>query len=122
RIIGVAPEKFRFPAEAQAWTPLFLAPDRFQKRSMNMSLALFARVKDGVTQAQAADRIKRHVSSIKSKETAEGEGLTRSGYDIELDSLAAYIAGDLRGPLLLLWTAAWVVLLSGCANVAGLLL
>src|SRR5439155_2777843 len=29
RIIGVASPEFRFPATAQAWTPLVLGPDRF---------------------------------------------------------------------------------------------
>jgi predicted permease len=87
-----------------------------------MSLTVFARRKDGVTPAQAVDRINRHVASLKSPETAEGRGLTGGGYSIELDPIARYITGDLRTPLLLLWAAALVVLFTGCANVAGLLL
>src|SRR5437879_4353340 len=122
RIIGVAPAAFRFPAEAQAWTPILLTPGRLQQRGNNMSLHLFARRKDGVTPPQAVDRIARHVAALKSRDSAEGRGLTRSGYNIELDPLAVYMAGELRSPLLLLWAAALVVLFTGCANVAGLLL
>ena len=35
RIIGVAPAAFRFPAEAQAWTPILLTPGRLQQRGLN---------------------------------------------------------------------------------------
>src|SRR6185295_12974000 len=63
-----------------------------------------------------------HVAALKSPETAEGRRLTHGGYSIELDPIARYIAGDLRSPLLMLWAAALVVLFTGCANVAGLLL
>src|SRR5580698_4469603 len=48
--------------------------------------------------------------------------LAKVGYGIDLDPFAVYLAGDLRGPLWLLAIAALVVLLTGCANVAGLLL
>src|SRR5262249_2685192 len=102
--------------------PLPLERDRFQKRGRNMSLTLFARRKDGVTPAQAVDRINRHVAALKSREGSEARGLNQMRYGIELDPFARYIAGDLRSPLLLLWAAALVVLFTGCANVAGLLL
>src|SRR5262249_22948184 len=122
RIVGVAPATFRFPAAAQAWEPLALPPGRFQNRGRNMNLALFARRKDGVTPDQAFDRIHRHVAALKSREGSEARGLNQMRYGIELDPFARYIAGDLRSPLLLLWAAALVVLFTGCANVAGLLL
>ena len=51
----------------------------------------------------------------------DGE-ISRHDYDIELSSLGRYVAGDLRRPLLLLWGAALVVLVTGCANIARLLL
>jgi putative ABC transport system permease protein len=44
------------------------------------------------------------------------------GYGVDLDPFAVYVAGDLRSPLWLLWVAALIVLVTGCANVAGLLL
>ncbi len=120
RIVGVAPAGFRFPANAQAWTPLILEPQRLQRRGYNMSLWVFARLKDGVSLAQATDRVSRHLEALKS--SAEGRELSRSGYGIEVDPVAHFVAGDMRRPLWLLLAAALVVLLTGCANVAGLLL
>lgn len=122
RIVGVAPAGFRVPATSQLWTPLILTPDRLERRGYNMSLWLFARLKDGVTEAQAADRVARHVANLKSAGDAQSRELSEYGYGIEIDSFARYVAGDLRRPLLLLWAAALVVLITGCANVAGLLL
>jgi ABC-type antimicrobial peptide transport system permease subunit len=43
-------------------------------------------------------------------------------WNIELDPLAAAVAGELRTPLLVLLGAVGMVLLIGCANVANLLL
>lgn len=120
RVVGVAPAGFRFPANAQAWTPLILAPDRLQRRGYNMSLWLFVRLKDGVTPPQALDRVRRHVAALKS--AAGGAEWSEYGYAIDLAPLAHFVAGDLRRPLWLLWAAAWVLLLTGCANVGGLLL
>ena len=119
-IVGVAPAAFRFPAQAQAWTPLRLDPKRLldSQRGNNMNLGLFARLNDGVAPAQAVDRVGRHVAAINS---TRGRS-SKLDYDIELDPFGRYIAGDLRRPLLLLWSAALLVLFTGCANVAGLLL
>src|SRR4051812_7385798 len=119
-IIGVAPAAFRFPANAQIWTSLVIDPRRMvdSQRGNMMIYHLFARLKDGVTAAQATDRVDRHVASLcKSDQEA-----CRFNYVIDLDPFATYVAGDLRQPLLLLWGAALLVLLTGCANVAGLLL
>ncbi len=118
RIAGVAPAAFRFPPAAQAWVPLLLNADRLANRGKNMNLALFARLRDGITPAQAVDRVNRHVVGLKMADA----GLVKGGYSIELDPFAEYVAGDLKRPLWLLWAAALVVLLTGCANVAGLLL
>ncbi len=120
RVVGVAHAGFRFPANAQAWTPLVLGPDRLQRRGYNMSLWLFVQLKDGVTPAQAVDRVRRHVAALKS--AAGGAELTDFGYAIDLAPLAHFVAGDLRRPLWLVWAAAWVLLVTGCANVGGLLL
>lgn len=120
RIVGVAPSGFRFPATAQIWTPLILEPQRLQRRGYNMNLWVVARLKETVSQAQASDRVNRYVEGLKSSD--EGRVLTQSGYGVELDPLAYFVAGDLRRPLWLLFAAAVVVLLTGCANIAGLLL
>jgi predicted permease len=118
-VVGVAPAGFLFPADAQAWTPLILSPARLQQRGMNMTLSVFARLRNGVSAAQAVGQVNRYVAGLLA--TTAGD-LAKVGYGIELDPFAVYLAGDLRSPLWILWAAAVVVLLTGCANVAGLLL
>jgi predicted permease len=120
RVVGVAPNEFRFPADAAAWAPLVLSKGRMADRGMNMILLVVAHLRNGVTRAQAADRVNRYVAGLKS--SAGGADLVKIGYGIELDPLSVYVAGELRSPLWLLWMAAFVVMLTGCANVAGLLL
>ncbi len=118
RIVGVAAERFRVPATADGWTPLDLSGPSYQRRGYNMRETVFARLKDGVSQAQAADRVNRHVAGLK----AGPDGGDLKDYAIDLRPFAHYVAGDLRRPLLLVWAAALLVLITGCANVAGLLL
>jgi predicted permease len=123
-IVGIAPAGFRFPTNAQIWTPLILEPGRLldSERGRNRSLSVFARRKDGVSEAQAGERVRRFVDGLLFDDAAHGGELSRNGYDIEITNFGRYIAGDLRRPLLLLWGAASIVLLTGCANIAGLLL
>jgi predicted permease len=120
RIVGVASPEFRFPTTAQAWTPLVLSADRLRRRGYNMTLGVFARLKDGVNPAQGVDRVNRYVAALKTQ--PGNSDMARIGYGMELDPFAEYIGGDLRRPLMLLWIAAGVVMLATCANVAGLLL
>jgi hypothetical protein len=120
RIVGVTPKNFRFPPDASAWSPLILSPERLAKRGYNMNLLVFARLRAGISTVQASGRINRYVAGIEA--APGGKDLADVGYGIDLDPFAVYLAGDLRGPLWLLSVAALVVLLTGCANVAGLLL
>jgi predicted permease len=123
-IIGIAPPGFRFPTNAQLWTPLTLEPGRLldSERGRNRSLSVFARRKDGVSEAQAGERVRRYVDGLMLDDAAHSGEFSRNGYGIEITTFGRYIAGDLRRPLLLLWGAASIVLLTGCANIAGLLL
>src|SRR5438067_8198090 len=70
RIVGVAPAGFRFPTDAQVWTPLLLEPLRLldAERGRNRSLSVFARRKDGISETQAAERVKRFVEPLMSGE------------------------------------------------------
>jgi putative ABC transport system permease protein len=119
QVIGIASPDFHFPANVQAWVPLVLTPDRF-KRGMNMDLSIFARLRDGISERQAQQRVDHQVSSVTVSEG--GVDLRNLGYGIDVRPLSWHIAGDLRPPLLLLWSAALLLLIAACANVAGLLL
>jgi predicted permease len=120
RIVGVAGPTFRFPATADAWSSLRIAPSRFHQRGYNMNLTVVARLKDSVTIDRAADRVNRYVAVFKA--TPDGKEMADYGYFIDLEPFSRYVAGDLRRPLWLLWAAALAVLLTACANIAVLLL
>jgi len=120
RIVGVASPTFRFPANADAWSSLRLAPGRLRQRGYNMNLTLVARLKDSVSIERAQDRVNRHVAALKS--APDGKELADYGYFVDLEPFSRYVAGDLRRPLWLLWAAALAVLLTACANIAVLLL
>jgi len=120
QVVGVAPKNFRFPPDASAWSPLIFPPERLKQRGYNMNLLVLARLRDGLTFRQAQDRMARYNAALLNG--PDGKDLKDSGYAVDLDRFAEYLAGDLQGPLWLLSAAALVVLLTGCANVAGLLL
>ncbi len=120
QVVGVAPQPFRFPPDASAWAPLILGPERFNGRGNNMNLLVLARLRAGIGVVQAAGRVDRYVAGLMAG--PGGKDLRDAGYGYETDPFAVYLAGELREPLWLLSVAALVVLLTGCANVAGLLL
>jgi len=124
RIVGVAPADLRYPADAMAYTPLLIDPRRFAagQHGNNMNLTVLARLRAGVTPLQATTRVHRFTAAQQAADTEEGRDLKKFGYGLDLDPFAVFVAGDLRSPLWLLWAAALVVLATGCANVAGLLL
>ena len=119
RIVGVARADFHFPSNVQAWVPLQLTPDRF-KRGMNMVLSLFARLNNGVSMRKAQQRVDRAVSDIIASPT--GIEFRKLDYGIDIRPISWHIAGDLRRPVWLLWSASFVLLIAACANIAGLLL
>jgi putative ABC transport system permease protein len=122
RIAGIAPPSFRFPTSALVYTPLVLSPGRLQQRGRNMNLALFARLKAGVSPGRAAQRVNGYAAALKQAGSGEAAQLANTGYSIDVQSFAHYFAGGLRRPLWILWAAAIIVLLAGCANVSALLL
>ncbi|HWC98844.1 MAG TPA: ABC transporter permease [Candidatus Sulfopaludibacter sp.] len=123
RVIGVASRGFRYPADAAAYTLLTIEPQRIaQGHGNNMNLTVLARLRANVTPQQASRRVRLFSAAQQTADTTEGRDSAKFGYGLDLTPFAAFVAGDLRSPLWLLWTAALVVLATGCANVAGLLL
>jgi len=124
RIVGVAGPGFRFPATVEVWVPLKLSAERMaaSARGDNMNLGVYARLRDGVSAEQAASRVNTWVAALKSAGAPDAADLAKLRYFIDLESFAQSVSGDLRRPLWLLWAAALIVLLTGCANVSALLL
>ena len=116
-VVGVMPAGFAFPtAEIQLWTP-FAERESFAKQRRPHYLRPIARLKPGVTLAQArADMVR--IAVQLEKEFPE----TNTQMGVGLGPLHEWVVGDVRTALLVFIAAVGVVLLIACANVANLLL
>jgi len=115
RVIGVAASAFRYPSDAQLWTPTFLPASKAGRGSN--SLAPVARLAAGVTPAQARE-VMRGITDWQA-ENFPNENGRLSAQVVRLDEL---VGSRLRGSLSVLLGAALLVLLIACANLASLML
>ncbi len=125
-IIGVMPRSFEFPLgaghldQAQVWVPMSLTPDELSDQNLGFwGYQLVARLKDGVTLAQAAtdtDRVSRQIMQT--------FPASMSAIHIRGDAtlLREFDIADVRPLLRTLFIAVSVVLFIACVNTAGLLL
>lgn len=115
-IIGVMPPNFYlFDEDADFWTPMNWTRTEMQSTQYNMGVA--ARMKPGVNikQAQA------EMDTLAAQLAAADPGRNKNTGAV-VQTMTESLYGGLRSPLLLLQGAVAIVLLIGCANVAGLLL
>jgi putative ABC transport system permease protein len=126
-IVGVMPAGFQFPVRADA-RDLWLTFSRLAMTDDpkdtpvtamrgNDSLTGIARLKPGVTVAQANDDVA-SIAQALAKEYPKSNSYAGIGARLQLEDLV----GDTRTPLLVLFGAVGLVLLIACANVANLLL
>jgi putative ABC transport system permease protein len=118
-VVGVMPEAFHFApywaTNAEIWTPLVLSPretDRYGR-----SLRVFARLKPGVTLAQAQAEMDTIMSRL-AQAYPDSSAKTIAG----VTSLNERVVGKVRPMLLVLLGAVGFVLLIACLNVASLML
>ena len=127
RIIGVMPRSFTFPATATtpgepptAWTPLSFTPHELGDWASSFDTGVVARLKDGVSLAQAKDDARRVAKQFQAEHPDIYSG------NVRLDAFLEPWTGELdqRVPLALSMLSAAVgfVLLIACANVANLML
>jgi putative ABC transport system permease protein len=121
-IIGVAPVGFRFPDdETEIWKPIaFTAEDLSENERGSHYLSVIARMKPGVTIAQAQADMAALAQRMQQQHPMNYEA--DSGWGTTVVSLREETVGDSRLALLSLFGAVGCVLLIGCANVANLLL
>ena len=115
-VIGVMPKNFyMFDEQADFWTPMNWT--RTEMASATYALGTVARLKSGVSieQAQA------EMDTLAAQQLG-ADPVRNKNVGAKVQPLADALYGDLREPLLLLQGAVALVLLIGCANVAGLLL
>ena len=118
-VVGVMPPKFQFPpfwsTRAEMWAPLDLR-ERAASRG-GSSLRVFARLKPGVSVAQAQSE----VDGVNAR-LAQAYPDANAGINIRVDPMNEKVVGNVRLALLVLSGAVGFVMLIACANVACLLL
>ena len=125
-IIGVMPRSFEFPLQpgrlnqTQVWVPLSLTTDELSEKNVGAwAYRIVARLKDGVTQQQAAEDANRVSQQIMRDFPASMAAIHIRGDAMSLRELTVAAT---RSTLRALFIAVLVVLTIACANVAGLLL
>ena len=116
-VIGVLPDRFQFPQEAALWVPADRDGENPSRTSHNYSA--IARLKDGVSVAQANAEISSIAQRIHATSSEQGDYLLK---DAAVVPLSESITGKVRPALLILLGAVGFLLLVACANVANLLL
>lgn len=106
---------YMFDEQADFWTPMNWT--RTEMSSATYNLGTMARLKPGVSIQEAQAEMDALAVQQISVEPVKNKNLS-----IRLQPMSDALYGDLRQPLLLLQGAVALVLLIGCANVAGLLL
>jgi putative ABC transport system permease protein len=115
-IVGVMPEGFEFPRNAELWIPMNFDRPGMQQRKAHF-LRPIGRLKPGVTLAQAqAD------TDVVANRLAELYPETNTGWKLRLVNLKEHLVGNTKPTLFILLAAVAFVLLIACANVANLLL
>jgi putative ABC transport system permease protein len=115
-IVGVMPPNFfLWDDQADFWTPLNWT--RTEMQSTQYGMGVVGRLKPGVglKQAQA------EMTALAAQQAIADPGRDKN-WGAVVQTMTEALYGGLRSPLLLLQGAVGIVLLIGCANVAGLLL
>ena len=115
-VLGVMPRGFDYPATVEVWTPAAIAPAAFDDFD-HTYVRILGRLKRGITLAAA-----QHAVNAVESQIAVARPQTDGGNRVVLAPLREQLDGDIRKPLLILLSAAGLVLLIACANTAGLAL
>jgi len=117
-VVGVLPANFQFlnPA-ASFWAPAGFSQQMSAYRYAHNLLTVIARLKPGVSEAQAQAEVKTIMRRIAQDHPAEAGRLSAF-----VQPLREHLTGDARRPLLVLGAGVGFVLLIACANLASLLL
>ena len=123
-VVGVMPRDFEFPVRAdqpsELWLPIGFTPAELNVGNTNFAFGALARLKDGVSMAQAQSDVERTAKRIEQALPAGARG------DLQifgaLVPLKEDTVGEVRKPLLVLFLAVVFVLLIAVVNVANLLL
>jgi len=116
-IVGVLPDGFQFPSEAELYVPADLDGENPSRTSHNYDAV--ARLHDGVTPQQANAEISTIARRIHDSSPEQNDYLLK---DAAVVPLQVWMTGKARPALLILLGAVGFLLVVACANVANLLL
>jgi putative ABC transport system permease protein len=114
-IVGVMPQGFDYPAQAEAWAPFPLDPSK--ERRENRFINVIARLRPGASVPQAQAQL-----DTINQRLAQSYHETNDGWTVRVKSLQDSLVSNVRLSLLVLLYAVVFVLLIACANIANLLL
>jgi len=115
-VVGILPAGFQFLRWADLWMPLGQFDDDLTEH-IHHAFAVVARLKPGVSQAQARDEVGRL-----NQQEAIAYPDAHKGFGVLVQKLQDPSAASLRSTLLVLFGAVGLVLLIACANIVNLLL
>ncbi|HET9478995.1 MAG TPA: ABC transporter permease [Pyrinomonadaceae bacterium] len=115
-IVGVMPEEFRYPANAEVYSPIAITPRLASNRQFN-SYYVVGRVKPGVSIQSAQADIDNITARLEQQYPETNTGVRATVFPIVADTVRKYETGLWMG-----MAAVAFVLLIACANVANLML
>ena len=116
-IVGVMPERMRFPENSELWVP-FIPTDAQLTRDARR-LGAIGRLRDGVSRRQAETEIDGIARRLMAQHPEQTRGL--AGGQLET-LIERFVGGQARPMFITVMGAVTFVLLIACANVANLLL
>ncbi|MBO0723981.1 MAG: ABC transporter permease [Blastocatellia bacterium] len=114
-VIGVAPPSFKFPQNAELWTPMNfeMYPEMRQRKAH--FLRPIGRLKPGVSLRQAQADMDAVARSLEAQYPE-----SNTGWNLRIVPLRDQLVGDIKPTLQMLFGAVGLVLLIACVNVANL--
>jgi putative ABC transport system permease protein len=119
-IVGVLPKQFSLGGKQDLWIPLGLNRAKPGSRGSHY-LHVVARLKTGVSSAQASSELARFASDLR-RAYPNNYSRERENFDMYMVPVKEQLVGKLRPALFVLLGAVTFVLLIACTNIANLLL